>query len=547
MGPLGGESLSCRPVLSPADAGLTWLSARETDAATTYAELCDFYAAHDPRRLSLQFEGRSTTYADLVRVTDAVARALAASGCRRGDRIAYLGKNSDRYFVLALGAGKCGVVTAPINWRSSAVEVGAILDDAGANLLFCDPEFLPRVQGRQGLRVILLEQGTNDRAGFDAWCRSGEGLPLPSRSQATDPFVQLYTSGTTGRPKGVVLSQANLLAHRPRGGTWIESWRTWTDTDVSLVAMPVFHVGGSNWGFAALANGARAFIEREFDPRKVLDTVERHGITKLFLVPSAIQIVVREFQRRPIDFSGVRYLLYGASPIPLELMLETMQTLRCQLVQLYGMTETAGTVVALPPHAHHGSGAERLRSAGRPLPGVEVAIVDAEGRHVQPRTPGEILIRSPSNMLGYWQREDETRATLGADGWLRTGDAGFLDEEGYLTIQDRLKDMIISGGENVFPAEVENAILGHPDVAEVAVIGVPDAQWGEAVLACVVARPGADHDAGSILAWARERIAGFKVPKAVQFVEALPRNAAGKVLKRELRHPFWEGRNRAVN
>jgi fatty-acyl-CoA synthase len=310
--------------------------------------------------------------------------------------------------------------------------------------------------------------------------------------------------------------------------------------------MPVFHVGGCNWGLHALANGARAVIEREFDPRKVLETVERHGITKLFLVPSAIQIVVREFQSRPIDFSGVRYLLYGASPIPLALMLETMQTLRCQLVQLYGMTETSGTIVALPPHEHR-EGSQRLRSAGRPLPGVEMAILDPEGRQVPARVSGEIVIRSPSNMLGYWNREEETRATLDADNWLRTGDAGFLDEEGYVYIQDRVKDMIISGGENIFPAEVENAIHGHPDVAEVAVIGVPDDHWGEAVMACVVARPGSVHDPDSILAWARARIAGFKVPKTVQFVDVLPRNPAGKLLKRELRRPFWEGRGRSVN
>jgi long-chain acyl-CoA synthetase len=227
-------------------------------------------------------------------------------------------------------------------------------------------------------------------------------------------------------------------------------------------------------------------------------------------------------------------------------MLETMQTLRCQLVQLYGMTETSGTIVALPPHEHR-EGSQRLRSAGRPLPGVEMAIVDPAGQRVPARTQGEIVIRSPSNMLGYWQRDDETRATLDAEGWLRTGDAGFLDEEGYVYIQDRVKDMIISGGENIFPAEVENAIHGHPDVAEVAVIGVPDDQWGEAVLACVVAKPAAARDADSIIAWARERIAAFKVPKAVQFVDALPRNAAGKLLKRELRQPFWEGRSRSVN
>ena len=259
-----------------------------------------------------------------------------------------------------------------------------------------------------------------------------------------------------------------------------------------------------------------------------------------------MQFVVRQPRAREVDFSRLKYMLYGASPIPAALLKECIEVFGCGFVQMYGMTETTGTIVALPPEDHV-LGLDRMRSAGKALPGVELAILDADGNELPPGQVGEIATRSGSNMAGYWNLPEATAKTLGSDGWLRTGDAGYMDSDGYLYIHDRIKDMIISGGENIYPAEVESAICDHPDVAEVAVVGVPDEKWGEAVKAIVVMKPGKKATPSDIIGFARERIAGFKTPKSVEFIEALPRNASGKILRRHLRDPYWVGKDRRVN
>jgi long-chain acyl-CoA synthetase len=294
-------------------------------------------------------------------------------------------------------------------------------------------------------------------------------------------------------------------------------------------------------------NGAKGVIAREFDPFKVLDFIEKDRISKMFMVPAALQIVVRQPRARQVDYRRLKYILYGASPIPLDLLRECIEVFGCGFCQQYGMTETTGTIVYLPPEDHDPAGNQRMRSAGLPLPGVEIRILDESGNPLPPNTVGEVATRSHSNMRGYWKLDEATAAAMDADGWLRTGDAGYLDADGYLFIHDRVKDMIISGGENVYPAEVESAVYGHPDVAEVAVIGVPDEKWGEAVKAVVVPKPGATIDPADIIAFARTRIAAFKVPKSVDVIAALPRNASGKILRRELREPYWAGHTRRVN
>jgi long-chain acyl-CoA synthetase len=264
-------------------------------------------------------------------------------------------------------------------------------------------------------------------------------------------------------------------------------------------------------------------------------------------VPAAIQIILRDPLARSTDYSRMKTIGYGASPIPLELLREAVEVFGCGFAQMYGMTETTGTIVALPPEDHDMKGSPRMRAAGKPLPGVEIRIIDDAGNALQAGEVGEIATRSVWNMAGYWNMPEATAKTIDKDGWLRTGDAGYMDEDGYVYIHDRVKDMIITGGENVYPAEVESAIYGHPDVADVAVIGVPDAKWGEAVKAMVVCKPGKTPDPQDIIAWARQRVAAFKTPKSIDFIEALPRNASGKILRRELREPFWQGVERRVN
>jgi acyl-CoA synthetase (AMP-forming)/AMP-acid ligase II len=520
---------------------------------TTFAEISRCHALARPNSIALSFEGRETSFAQFELNSNQVANALVDAGVSPRERVAYLGKNCDRFFEILFGATKAGAVTVPIGWRLAPAEVADILEDCGARVVFVGPdasvqaeETFVRLPDRP--MVIAIDDATvSDAMPFNIWREAASAEAPPVESHPDDVALQAYTAGTTGLPKGVMLTHANLLTKQRDADASRMDWRRWTPDDVSLVAMPVAHVGGSIWGIMGLLYGAKDVIAREFDPLAVLDFIERDRVSKVFMVPSALQIVVRHPRCREVDFGRLKHILYGASPIPVDLLRECMEVFGCGFCQQYGMTETSGTIVYLPPEDHDPNGNARMRSAGLPMPGVELKIVDAQGATLPPHTVGEVVTRSSGNMYGYWDRPEATAATVDSEGWLRTGDAGYLDEDGYLYIHDRVKDMIISGAENIYPAEVENAIYGHPGVAEVAVIGVPDEKWGEAVKAVVVLKHGAAADVSDILSFARSRIAAFKVPKSVDFVDALPRNAAGKVLRRQLQEPYWAGRERRVN
>ncbi len=522
------------------------------DRMITLGDVARYHREVRPQAVALEFEGRATSYADFDRNTDRVAAALLAEGLTKGDRIAYVGKNSDHYFELLFGAAKAGVVLAPIGWRLAAPEIAYILGDAEARMVFVGPELMAHVQFVAELvldqpMVIAMEPGPDGYPCFTSWRDEARDAVPAARVTPADIAVQLYTSGTTGRPKGAMLTHSNILATRKLAAQADMDWNRWGPDDVSLVAMPVAHIGGTGWGVVGLINGAKGVVAREFDPTKVLDFIERDRVSKMFMVPAALQIVVRQPRARQVDYSRLTHILYGAAPIPLDLLRECIAVFGCGFVQQYGMTETTGTVVYLPPQDHDPAGNPRMRSAGLPMPGAELKILGEDGQALGPNQVGEVAIRSPANMAGYWKLPEATADTIGQDGWLRTGDAGYLDEDGYLFIHDRVKDMIISGGENIYPAEVESAVYGHQHVAEVAVIGVPDDTWGEAVKAVVVLKPDAPRDPADIIAFARTRIAGFKAPKTIDFIEALPRNASGKILRRELREPYWVGRERRVN
>ncbi|TNE34328.1 MAG: fatty acid--CoA ligase, partial [Alphaproteobacteria bacterium] len=362
-----------------------------------------------------------------------------------------------------------------------------------------------------------------------------------------DPMLQLYTSGTTGNPKGVPLTNGNLLGLRPHAHAAKLPWAEYLPGDCVMVAMPVAHIGGSGLINLSFVSGVRALIHAEFNPQKMLEGIEQGG-THMFIVPAALQMVIQHPLAASTDFSNLRYLMYGAAPMPLELLKQAVKTMPTTgFLQAYGMTETTGTICSLPPDDHTLEGNKRMRSAGKAVPGAEIAILGPDGEELPPGEIGEVAVKSPSNTSGYWHLPEATASTIDANGWLHTGDAAYMDEDGYIYIQDRIKDMIITGGENVYPAEVESAIYGHPAVAEVAVIGIPSERWGEEVKACVVAKPGMEVDPNDVIAWARERIAPFKVPKSVDVIPELPRNPTGKVMRRELRAPYWEGRERQVN
>lgn len=539
--------------------GINWdlimavqLGSIELDAINTLADIPHRHCQDRPHSIALAFEGRETTFAQLQRHSNQVGNGLLRAGVRPGDRIVYLGKNGDWYFEVLFGAAKAGAVMVPIGWRLAPAETAAILADCEARIVFVGPEGAAQAESALALLpnpvvVIAMESVAPGASAYEAWRDAADVDEIKASPGRHDVVLQLYTSGTTGRPKGVMLTHENMLAKQRDAAAAQLAWHHWTPEDVGLVAMPVAHISGSLWGVIVLLFGAKAIVARAFDPLTVLDFIDRDRVSKMLMVPAALQIVLQQPRSREIDYRYLRYILYGASPMPIDLLRECMKVFGCGFCQQYGLTETSGTIVYLPPEDHDPGGSSKMRAAGRPMPGVELKILNEAGMQQPIGQVGEVVTRSSSNMVGYWRKTEETAATLDSDGWLRTGDAGYLDEEGYLYIQDRVKDMIISGAENIYPAEVENAIYGHADVADVAVIGVPDEKWGEVVKAIIILKPGATRKPDDIIAHARARIAAFKVPKSIDFVDQLPRNASGKVLRRELRAPYWAGRARKVN
>ncbi len=527
------------------------ISPDSLDAVTTLGELARFHGRTRPAQEAFWFEGRSTSYGEFDRHASQVANALVAEGVAPGTRVGFMDKNSDLFYEVVFGCGKAGVVSVGINWRLAPPEVAYILNDSKAEILFVGPDFYAMAEQIRAevptlKRVIAMSEGHPAWPSLTDW-RDAQSDNDPAIAVATDDVaIQMYTSGTTGHPKGV------QLAHRCFFDLWRQppaddmAFNEWTESDVNLVAMPSFHIGGVGWGIMGVRPGARNIVVREFDPGTTLDMIRQFGISKLFLVPAAIRMLLAHPQAREIDYSPVKFIHYGASPIPLDLLREAIDVFQCGFVQLYGMTETTGSATYLPPQDHVLGGNERMRSAGKPFPGVSLKVVDEAGHSLAPRVVGEICIQSPVNMLGYWNLPEATATTL-IDGYVHTGDAGYLDEDGYVYVHDRVKDMIVSGAENIYPAEVESALFGHPAVADVAVFGVPDERWGEAVKAAVVLKPGAEVTADELIGFAREQIAGYKLPKTIDFIAELPRNPSGKILKRELRKPYWEGMTRNVN
>jgi acyl-CoA synthetase (AMP-forming)/AMP-acid ligase II len=496
-----------------------------------------------PDAEALWFEGRGMTYGQLDAASNRCANALVDAGVKPGDRVAVLAKGNDDFFVLWMGCLKARACLTPVNWRLAPPEIAFILRDAAAHLLVCGEAFAgvvaSQVEHTELHHLVQFEPGHARWPDFRAWIAGYPDTDPGLEPAVDDDVIQLYTSGTTGLPKGVQLTEANYLAVFDSA---TRQWAKFEPGDAVLVAMPLFHVAGANMGMLGLLQGARCVVMREADPAAIMQLVAEHRIKQAFLVPALINMILNHPDADQADFGPLEKIYYGASPISEDVLKRAQARFGASLTQLYGLTETIGIGTYLSPEAHAEG---RLRSCGVPSPGVEVRVI-VDGRSAATGEVGEIEIRSGGVMKGYWNRPDATAEAIDADGWFRSGDAGYFDEAGYLYIHDRVKDMIVSGGENVYPAEVENALFSHPCVADAAVIGVPDERWGEAVKAVVVLKAGSEADAAALIAHCRERIAGYKTPKSVDFIAVLPRNPSGKVLRRELRKPYWEGKGRLV-
>ena len=477
-----------------------------------------------------------------------IAHALPHQlGVGREDRFAVMALNSHQYLELYhaayLGAG----VVNPLNLRLAPAEVEYILHDSGAKVVFVDAWFagaVDQVRQAAGIEtVVLIGDGDAPHdVKYEDLVTAGQAV-VPEEPDEEDAVILMYTGGTTGLPKGVVLDQrAQMLNLYHVAMQW-----KFSEDFVYLHQTPMFHAASMGGILGIPSSGATSTFVPVFDPKQVLEAIERHRVTMTVMVPTMIGLMLAHPEFRPEQLASLEILTYGASPMPLAL-LEQVLALYPDLAiyQGYGMTECCAVLTSLGPEEHRAGGA-RLRSAGRPLRGVVLSIQDESGKPVPQGQTGEVCARAGNFMREYWKQPDATTEAF-RDGWYHSGDAGYVDEGGYLFLVDRVKDMIVTGGENVYSVEVENAIASHPGVAQVAVIGIPSDKWGEAVHAIVVPRDGITLAEDDILEHARQSIAGYKVPKSVAFrTEPLPLSGAMKVLKRDLRAPYWAGRDRAVN
>ena len=482
-----------------------------------------------PGRTALARDGRLLTFRELHSRVKGIAGTLISRGFGVGDRLALLLPNGPDYIELMYACSLTGVIAVPLNTRLSTKEINRVLEDAR-------PHGIVR---HSSLAVPGVQL---------SWQQVIDEEPLPIRSDPAptifyDPEAVLgliYTSGTTGQPKGVMVTHANILADIHNFNYWMR----YTEAGIYLHAAPIFHIADFPSIFAAPAFGASQIAISKFSAQTFSETVEREQVTHTVLVPTMINLLTQFANARKYDLSSLQVLAYGGSPMAPELVRRTRELLpKVKLVQVYGLSET-GFLTGLQDHEHT---EDKLMSCGRPCPGVDLLVSDTSGEQVEPGQAGELIARGANVMRGYWNSPDETAEAF-RDGFFRTGDIGHQNRDGYFYILDRLKDMIVTGGENVYSGEVEAVIYGHPAVREAAVFGVPDPQWGELVMACVVLKPDATLTADDLIAFCRRSLANYKVPRRVEFSETdLPKNSSGKILKKTLRERFWTHQERAVS
>jgi acyl-CoA synthetase (AMP-forming)/AMP-acid ligase II len=493
----------------------------------TLAELIRWRAQRHPDLDAVWYEGRTQTYGEFNRSSSELAGALVDElKLAPGDRVAILDKNCPEYLELIFALDKAGIVAAPINWRLTPGEVKAVIDDIKPKVIVTGAE----------LREHGVASGVRTLA-FSELPRGGDD---PHRDQDGAVSTQFCTSGTTGLPKGAMLTGINVLN---TGLCLALEMPEMREGGRSLVCMPMFHIGGTGWAVWSMQEGMTLVMVREVVPEQLLNIVVEQKIETALLVPSVMLFLTELPSSRTADFSALKHITYGTAPISPDLLKRCIEIFKCKFCQIYGLTETTGPFTCLPFEHHVG---EKLLSCGRPMFGARAKIVGVNDEEMLPGQIGEVCYQGESLMAGYWARPDATKDTM-SGGWFHSGDAGTMDENGFIYIKDRIKDMILSGSENVYPAEVEAVLAGHPDIVECAVIGVPDKKWGETVKAVVVKRANSALTDKGLIDWCRDKMAGYKRPTSIDFIDKLPRNASGKLLKRTLREPYWQGYERRVN
>lgn len=491
-------------------------------------------SALTPKRRALTFEGVTWSYQELQHRIDCLATHLQLGGVGHRDRVGFLGLNQPAFFEALFATSRLGAIFVPLNFRLTGPELSFIICDAGIHTLIADGPHrgvIDSIRGGVGVHRFLSEEAAD---GWEPLHPGTQPLTDAEPLDADDVALIMYTSGTTGQPKGAMLTHANLWWNNTNAMHQMDI----VEDDVTLVVAPLFHIGGLNvTTLVTWQRGGEVVLHRSFDPSACVEDIPRYGVTTMFGVPAMFLFLSQLPSFNDADLTTLRMLVCGGAPVP-EPLIKLYNGRGIPINQGYGLTETAPMVSFLSPE----SALAKVGSAGRPGLFSEVRLADEDNRPVtEPRVHGEVCTRGPNVMKGYWQRPEATAAAIDVEGWFHTGDVGYLDEEGFLYIADRVKDMVITGGENVYPAEVEGVLHECPGVADVAVIGLPDERWGEKVVAVVVPDAGADVTLEGIRAYAGERLARYKLPTQVETIDVLPRNPAGKILKFELRDRFSSG------
>ena len=511
------------------------------------------YASKAPDTLFSEFNSRTLTYKQANAIANQFALALKNEGLSKGDRFTFLSKNSDEYALMYYAASKVGIVPVPLNYRLADAEWEYIIDNSDSKIVIVrSEEFVNRVHGFKANlpsvnKYICIDAKAPDDSWTDFydWTKSQSEENPQEDIKDDDAVYQMYTSGTTGRPKGVIIVQSNVVANIGQVDKYIQR----IPMPKNLLVAPVYHAAAAINHFGTIAKGGQNVIHEDFNPVEVAKTLSGEKITNTVMVPAMIQAcvyMVPDIDK--MDFTTLDHITYGGSPISPEVLTKAMGVFKCDFGQGFGMTENVAVLCFLSFDDHKEALASKpnlLKSCGKPVEGAAIEIRDDNDKEVPRGTIGQVCAKGPQVMKGYWKKEEASKETL-AGGWLHTGDAGRMDEDGYVYIEDRIKDMIVSAGENIYSIEVESALMEHPEITDAAVIGIPDEKFGEAVKAFIVTKDGKELPQEDVIEFCKSKIASYKTPKTVDLIEIIPRNPSGKILKKVLREPFWAGKDRQV-